>query len=250
MATPILRTDRRSPNHDGRGGVPVTILVLHYTGMPDAAGALDRLCDPAAKVSAHYLVDEDGTIWALVDEARRAWHGGHGQWAGIDQVNAASIGIELVNPGHEWGYRPFPEAQMRALEGLASGILARHAISPHNVIGHSDMAPGRKQDPGELFDWPRLAAAGIGLWAEGRAPVRGGRLGPGETGTLVAELQDGLARFGFGLAVSGRYDDETRAVVAAFQRHFRPAAVDGVADLETRGRLARLLQALDETPKS
>lgn len=244
------RRNRPSPNHDGRGAGPVTILVLHYTGMPDAAGALDRLCDPAAKVSAHYLIDEDGTVWALVDEARRAWHGGRGQWAGIDDVNAVSIGIELVNPGHDWGYRAFPEAQMAALEVLARDIVARHPIAPRHVIGHSDMAPERKQDPGELFDWQRLAAAGVGLWPDGAAPVRGGRLGPGEAGVLVGDLQQDLAAFGYGLAVTGRYDPATTAVVTAFQRHFRPARIDGVADPETRGRLARLLQGLEEGPKS
>src|SRR5262249_42163258 len=151
----------------------IDMLVLHYTGMQSAAAAIDRLCDPAAKVSAHYLIEEDGTAWRLVDETRRAFHAGVSFWQGTTDVNSASIGIELVNPGHEWGYRPFPDAQMQTLETLAQEILRRHAIPPDRVVGHSDVAPARKQDPGELFDWRRLADAGIGLW-----PEEGGRAAP------------------------------------------------------------------------
>src|SRR4029077_12116286 len=154
-----------SPNHDARPeGGRVDMLVLHYTGMKTAAEAIDRLCDPAAKVSAHYAIDEDGTVWRLVEESRRAWHAGVSFWQGTRDVNAASIGIELVNPGHDWGYRAFPDAQMVALETLCHGLLLRHPIPRDRVVGHSDVAPLRKQDPGELFDWPRLAEAGIGLW--------------------------------------------------------------------------------------
>ncbi len=178
-----LVVERPSPNHDARpDGQAVDILLLHYTGMKSAEAALARLCDPAAKVSAHYVIDEDGTLTRLVDEARRAWHAGVSSWAGDSGVNARSIGIELVNPGHEFGYRPFPAPQMAALTALARDILARHAIPPQRVLGHSDVAPTRKQDPGELFDWEALAAAGIGLWpprasASGRPrpPKRPGR---------------------------------------------------------------------------
>src|SRR5262249_6695143 len=142
----------------------IDMLVLHYTGMRTGEAALERLCDPVAKVSSHYLVEEDGTTWRLVPEEKRAWHAGVSFWAGERDINDFSIGIELVNPGHEFGYRPFPEAQMQALEALARDIVDRHAIRPHRVVGHSDVAPTRKTDPGELFDWARLARKGIGLW--------------------------------------------------------------------------------------
>jgi N-acetylmuramoyl-L-alanine amidase len=235
----IAIRDRPSPNHDARpDGQAVDILLLHYTGMRSAAEALDRLVDPAAKVSAHYLVEEDGTVWRLVPEARRAWHAGVGSWAGAADINARSIGIELVNPGHEFGYRPFPEAQMAALETLARGILARHPIPPRRVLGHSDVAPARKEDPGELFDWARLARAGIGLWPE----IPEIKDGPAPD---LARLQADLARYGYGVPQTGALDEATRAVVAAFQRHFRPARVDGVPDAGTAARLAALLTLID-----
>ena len=165
---------RASANHGPRAsGQAIDILLLHYTGMRSAQAALDRLCDPAAEVSAHYLVDEDGGVVALVDEARRAWHAGVARWAGAGDVNGRSIGIELANPGHEWGYRPFPTAQMAALAELARGVLARHPIPPAGVLAHSDVAPTRKLDPGELFDWAWLAERGIGLWPGERAALRG-----------------------------------------------------------------------------
>ncbi len=217
-----------SSNHDERpAGTPVDMLVLHYTGMPNVEEALVRLCDPAAKVSAHYLIDEDGTVVALVDEVRRAWHAGVACWRGARDVNARSIGVELVNPGHEFGYRPFPEAQMAALESLAEGILARHPIPARNVVGHSDVAPTRKQDPGELFDWRRLAAAGIGLWPKSAVPNTAGC-------DAVAAM---LAEYGYDVA-------DAPAAVAAFQRRFRPARIDGVADADTVGRLAALLRVV------
>ena len=156
--------ERPSPNQDERGGAAIDMLVLHYTGMPTAEAALERLCDPQARVSAHYAIDEGGTIHALVPEARRAWHAGISFWAGARDINARSIGIELVNPGHEFGYRIFAEAQIVALTGLCQEILARHAIVPWRVLGHSDVAPDRKEDPGELFPWKSLAETGIGLW--------------------------------------------------------------------------------------
>ncbi len=222
---------RPSPNFDARS-VPVDILLLHYTGMTSAKAALDRLCDPAAKVSAHYLIDEDGTVWQMVDEANRAWHAGVSSWRGCRDINGASIGIELVNPGHEFGYRAFPEAQMTALEALATGILARHAIIARNVIGHSDVAPMRKQDPGELFDWARLARAGVGFWTNFTD------LPPAPK--TKAELQTALAAIGYGLSVSGILDEETKATITAFQRHFRPLLCDGVPDDETGQRIAHL----------
>ena len=229
--------DRPSPNHDARpAGQRVDILLLHYTDMESAEAALARLCDPEAQVSAHYCIDEDGTLYRLVGEARRAWHAGASSWAGAGNINDRSIGIELVNPGHSCGYRPFPEAQMAALIGLATEILARHPIPPGRVLGHSDVAPLRKQDPGELFDWRALAAAGIGLWPEPAEPP--------EDPPDMGEIQARLARFGYGVPRHGRLDEETRAVVAAFQRHFRPSAVTGEPDGKTVARLQALLTAI------
>jgi N-acetylmuramoyl-L-alanine amidase len=219
-----------SPNFDARppGGV-IDMLVLHYTGMTDRAGALQRLCDPSAKVSAHYLIGEDGVTLALVGEEHRAWHAGEACWRGRSGINARSIGIELVNPGHEFGYRSFPEPQMQALETLALEILSRHPIPARNVTGHSDVAPRRKTDPGELFDWRRLAAMGIGLWPEGKGV--GSRAGEVET---VIPM---LSSYGYETV-------EAPAAIAAFQRHFRPANMDGVADGETAGLLRALMGML------
>ena len=223
-----------SPNHDARPeGGPIDILLLHYTGMRSAEEALTRMRDPAAKVSAHYMIDEDGTTHRLVAEERRAWHAGEACWAGVRDINARSVGIELVNPGHEFGYRPFPDPQMVALIGLAKDILARHPIPPSRVLGHADVAPLRKEDPGELFDWRRLAAEGIGLWPQEETP-------PIEPPAL-AELQRQLVVFGYCLEKTGKLDEPTRAVLRAFQRHFRPSAVTGEVDGETAAILARVL---------
>lgn len=225
-----------SPNHDARReGAAISILVLHYTGMRDARAALARLCDPDAKVSAHYTVDEDGTVYAHVPEERRAWHAGKAHWRGENDVNSCSIGIEIVNPGHEFGYREFPDKQIEAVIALAHGIVTRHGIPKRNVVAHSDVALGRKDDPGELFPWKRLAEEGIGLWVEpGRIVERAA--GP-------AKLQADLRRYGYGIALTGAYDAQTKAAVAAFQRHFRPVRFDGIADAETLARLEALLAA-------
>ena len=219
---------RPSPNHGPRPeGVPIDMLVLHYTGMKDGAAALARLCDPAAQVSAHYLIEEDGTVHALVEESRRAWHAGVGAWRGHDDVNSRSVGIELVNPGHEFGYRAFTGAQMDALAELVPGILERHPIPRRNVVGHSDIAPARKEDPGELFDWAWLAARGIGAWPDPNSPV----MSPPSRREIAKMLKN------WGYAIG---DDPAPALIA-FQRHFRPARLDGVADAETASRLAALL---------
>ena len=229
--------DMPSPNRDNRPADvgPVDTLVLHYTGMVSAETALERLADPAAKVSAHWCIGEDGTLWRLVSEEHRAWHAGLSEWRGRCSVNDVSIGIELVNPGHEHGYRPFPLAQMDALLNLARSIVARHPIDRRNVVAHSDIAPMRRQDPGELFDWARLAAAGIGLWPESVAePVgEGPALRQGDRGAVVSRQQERLHAVGYGLVADGDFGAATAAVVRAFQRHFRQARVDGVIDAGT-----------------
>lgn len=233
-----------SPNFDARRGPPDLIL-LHYTGMQTAEAAVARLRDPEARVSAHYVVEEDGRILRLVDEARRAWHAGKSWWKGETDVNAVSIGVEIVNPGHEFGYRDFPEAQVAAVIALVGDIRTRWDVPDARIIGHSDVAPDRKTDPGELFPWKRLAEAGHGLWFE-PAPERIAALGPplkeGDEGLGVHVLQAGLHRLGYRPQPSGVYDAETRTVVEAFQRHWRPERVDGIADGGTRARLVGLLQ--------
>lgn len=221
---------------------PPWMLVLHYTGMETGEAALARLRDPEARVSSHYLVEEDGRVFRLVEEGRRAWHAGVSFWRGGRDVNGASIGIEIVNPGHEFGYRPFPEAQIEAVTALLSDIRSRWAIEDRDIVGHSDVAPARKQDPGELFPWKRLAAAGHGLWVEPPA-APGAPLAEGEEGAGVFALQAGLTRLGYDCAPSGKFDADTTTVVRAFQRHWRPERVDGRADGETRARLIALLRA-------
>ena len=212
--------DLFSPNWDARPpGTPVDTLILHYTGMPSAEAALDRLRDPAARVSSHYVVDEDGAVWRLVEEEQRAWHAGVSSWRGRTALNDRSVGIEIVNPGHEWGYRPFPALQMAAVCDLCLGILGRHPIPARNVVGHSDVAPDRKQDPGELFDWPGLAANGVGLW-------------PDPSGGVVPDVPAALRALGSGAGAGAR-----STVLRAFQRHWLPGAVSGRADGATRARL-------------
>ncbi len=216
-----------SPNWDARpDGVPVDMLILHYTGMQSTQAALGRLRDPAARVSSHYVVDEDGATWRLVAEDRRAWHAGISHWRGRTTLNDRSVGIEIVNPGHEWGYRPFPALQMAAVCDLCLAILGRHPIPARNVVGHSDVAPDRKQDPGELFDWPGLAANGVGLWPE---------ITPGHVpGTDVSGM----------LRTIGYPDGDLAVTLRAFQRHWLPDAVTGQADAATRARLQAVLAVL------
>ena len=247
----LVFIDAPSPNFDARRAPPDAV-VLHYTGMQTGEAALERLRDPDAKVSAHYLVEEDGRIFRLVPEERRAWHAGRGVWMGETDLNAASIGIEIVNPGHEFGYRPFPEAQVAAVIALVADIRSRWAIPDNRIIAHSDLAPSRKEDPGELFPWKRLAEAGHGLWFEPaaeRIKALGGLLQLGDEGIGVMVLRAGLHRLGYGLTPGGDYDAETVTTVRAFQRHWRPSRVDGVADGETRATLMGVLQlASAESP--
>jgi len=216
-----------SPNWDLRPhGATVDTLILHYTGMPTAQAALDRLRDPAARVSSHYVVEEDGAVWRLVAEQHRAWHAGVSSWRGHTGLNDRSVGIEVVNPGHEWGYRPFPALQMAAVCDLCLGILGRHPIPARNVVGHSDVAPARKEDPGELFDWPGLAANGVGLW-----PVLSASAGD------VTDVSDALRAIGYG-------EGELATTLRAFQRHWLPSAVTGRADAATRARLHAVVTAV------
>jgi N-acetylmuramoyl-L-alanine amidase len=222
--------DRPSPNCGPRpDDIVLDMLILHYTGMESMDVALERMCAADARVSAHYMIDEEGTVYQLVDEAMRAWHAGASSWRGDGNINDRSIGIELVNPGHEFGYRPFPTPQMKTLIGLCHKILARHVIPPANVLGHSDVAPSRKQDPGELFDWRMLAAAGIGLWPVAPAAADSGPVN--EADTLQA-----LERVGYAVGNPGR------DAVSAFQRRYRPSCFDGAIDTET----AALINAVEK----
>jgi N-acetylmuramoyl-L-alanine amidase len=217
--------ERASPNFDERA-FPVSMIVLHYTGMPDAESALNRLTSPESKVSAHYLVDEDGTVFRLVDESKRAWHAGKSRWRGVSDVNSASVGIEIVNPGHEFGYRPFPDEQIGAVIPLVAAIKERHAIGRGNIVGHSDVAPSRKEDPGELFPWEALARRRLALPSPARDLVDPFWT---EAGFLLA-----LERFGYDVT------DEQKAVIA-FQRRFRSDLIDGIIDGECRAKLLALL---------
>jgi len=229
-----------SPNFDFRTTPPDTI-VLHYTGMETGEAAMERLRDPAAKVSSHYVVEEDGRVFRLVPEERRAWHAGQSFWKGVRDINTASVGIEIVNPGHEFGYRPFPEAQVSSVIALVADIRTRWTVDDDRIVGHSDVAPERKEDPGELFPWKRLAEAGHGLWVEPPA-APGLPLAEGEEGAGVFALQAGFTRLGYDCAPSGAFDAHTTAVVRAFQRHWVQTRFDGVADGETRARLIGLLR--------
>ncbi|MCX7340241.1 MAG: N-acetylmuramoyl-L-alanine amidase [Hyphomicrobiales bacterium] len=236
-----------SPNHgprkhaDGSEGRVPDMLILHYTGMPDAGQALQWLCNPASQVSSHYFVFENGHVLQLVPEERRAWHAGLSQWQGETDINACSIGIEIANPGHPGGLPTYPETQMAAAIALCQDICARWRIPPERVLAHSDVAPGRKIDPGETFPWRRFGEAGVGLWVT-PAPLRGGRfLSPGDHGQPVEALQAMFAMFGYGLPVSGSYCERTEAVVAAFQRHWRQERVDGIADASTITTLRDLI---------
>ena len=233
-----------SPNQDERLLAP-DIVLLHYTGMACASAALERLCDPAAKVSSHYLVEEDGTIVQLVPEARRAWHAGRSSWEGVSDINSRSIGIEIGHPGHAGGYPEFPDVQIAAVIALCRDLVARHRVRGDRVLGHSDVAPLRKWDPGEKFPWERLHRAGVGAWVEPAPDMPGPVLALSDTGPEVAELQAGLRVYGYGVEASGNYDEVTAATVAAFQRHFRPARVDGRADPSTVETLRLLLATHD-----
>jgi N-acetylmuramoyl-L-alanine amidase len=231
-----------SPNFGDRNRSRMPdMIVLHYTGMPDVEGALARLCTAGTDVSAHYVVLEDGRIVQCVPEAKRAWHAGVASWAGEEDINSCSIGIEIVNRGHDWGYPDYPLRQIAAVIALCRGIMLRHDLPAYRVLAHSDVAPSRKRDPGEKFPWHSLANSGVGHWVQPAPIVRGGSLKLGAEGDEVRGLQQALARYGYGIPFSGNYDGPTMEVVTAFQRHFRPQRVDGIADHSTLITLQSLL---------
>ena len=242
--TPLARRVAPSPNHGARRAGPLDMLVLHYTGMDSGAAALARLRDPLSEVSAHYLVFEDGAIVQMVPEARRAWHAGAGAWKGETDINSRSIGIEIVHPGHAGGLPSYPDAQIEAVIALARDIIGRWPIPPERVLGHSDIAPERKEDPGETFPWSRLAAAGVGHYVPPARLQDGRFFARVDAGQPVEALQAMVALYGYDQPVTGLFDARTQAVITAFQRHFRPARVDGVADASTITTLRDLIAAL------
>lgn len=245
--SPLVNRIAVSPNHeerklDGRAD----ILLLHYTGMDSTDAALARLISAEAKVSAHYLITETGSVVQLVPEARRAFHAGVSSWEHTTDINSRSIGIEIANKGHDYGCPDFTEAQIMSVIALCQDIVRRRMIRADRVLGHSDVAPGRKRDPGERFPWARLAEAGVGLWVDPHPIVPGRQLGPGDHGPDVAALQRDLASYGYGLAADGTFCGATEDVIIAFQRHFRPARVDGRADRSTCHTLKALLAAKED----
>jgi N-acetylmuramoyl-L-alanine amidase len=242
--SPVASRVFPSPNHGERkDGRRPDILLLHYTGMPHESEALQWLCNPVSQVSAHYFIFEGGRVLQLVPEARRAWHAGVSSWAGETDINSSSIGIEIANPGHPGGLPPFGDAQIDSVIALALDIVARWRIAPDRVLGHSDVAPGRKVDPGERFPWERLHRAGRGHWTP-PAPIRDGRFfARGDQGMPVEALQAMLALYGYGARITGTFDEELETIVTAFQRHFRPERVDGVADASTITTLRNLIAA-------
>jgi len=220
------------------------MILLHYTGMADVEDAIAQLCTAGTDVSSHYIVLEDGRIVQCVPEAKRAWHAGISSWAGEEDINSCSIGVEIVNCGHDWGYPDFPSRQIAAVIALCRGIMLRRNVPNHRVLAHSDVAPARKKDPGEKFPWHSLANSGVGHWVQPAPTVRGESLKLGNISNDVRNLQLALAKYGYGVPVTGNFDGPTMEVVAAFQRHFRPARVDGVADHSTLMTLHALLTSL------
>ncbi len=241
----VVAEVRASPNHGERKlGAKPDMIVLHYTGMADTEAAVAKLCSAGSEVSAHYVVMEDGYIIQCVPEARRAWHAGAAAWAGESDINSCSIGIEIANPGHSHGYPDFPKRQIAAVTTLCRSIFTRYRIPAWRVLGHSDVAPARKQDPGEKFPWRVLHDAGIGIWVK-PAPITpsGAVFAFGASDPAIADIQGQLARYGYDLTASGNFDDTTRDVIAAFQRHFRPARVDGAADTSTIATIKAVVAA-------
>jgi N-acetylmuramoyl-L-alanine amidase len=241
----VVAEVRPSPNHGERKrDAKPEMIVLHYTGMQDTAAALTKLCTAGSDVSTHYVVMEDGYVVQCVLEARRAWHAGEARWEGESDINSCSIGIEIANPGHSHGYPDFPKRQIAAVTALCRSIFTRYRIPAWRVLGHSDVAPTRKQDPGEKFPWRVLHDSGIGLWVKPAPIVAGGPVFVlGENHPAIAEIQQLLNQYGYDISATGNFDGPTRDVIAAFQRHFRPALVDGVADTSTIATIKAALAA-------
>ncbi len=235
-------TSNFSPNFNERK-LKINTVVIHYTGMETFSDALINLCNPSSKVSSHYLIDYSGEIYLLVDEEKRAWHAGVSSWKGIKDINSCSIGIELANRGHDFVYEPFPEEQMISLETLLIHLMKKYDISPFNIVGHSDVAPLRKKDPGELFNWKRLANKGLAIYPEKLNKNLFKKLSAGDQGKLVEILQVSLKEIGYGVNINSIYDSETKLVVKAFQRRFRNRMIDGIVDEET-GKLITCLKML------
>jgi N-acetylmuramoyl-L-alanine amidase len=243
----VVAEVRASPNHGERkNGADPNMLVLHYTGMADAQDAIKHLCSTASQVSSHYVVMENGHIIQMVPESRRAWHAGASFWAGETDINSCSIGIELANPGHDHGYPDFPLRQIAALIALCRSILTRHRIPPDRVLAHSDIAPSRKQDPGEKLPWRLLHESGLGLWVKPAPIVPGAKYVLGDTNAAISQAQTLLSKFGYGIPVTGHLDGPTRDVITAFQRHFRPACIDGALDVSTMTTMKALMAARDD----
>lgn len=250
--SPLVASLHPSPNFGPRRDVAKPdILLLHYTGMYVGEKAIGWLANPQSGVSCHYVIDTDGRITQMVAEAQRAWHAGAGSWQGHTDINSRSIGVEIHNPGHDQGYPEFPPAQMQAVTALGRDILQRWQIPAAHVLAHSDIAPTRKIDPGEKFDWAWLARQDVGAWVD-PAPIDpfDEGLGPDAREPVVAEVQHQLARYGFAIDPSGTLDRHTLIVLRAFQRHFRPNRVDGRLDRSTAETLARLVQKVagDRSP--
>ena len=233
--------DAPSPNHDERT-LAVSLLVLHYTGMETGSEALERMCDPKAKVAAHYMVEEDGRIFRLVDESRRAWHAGLSSWNGETDINSTSIGIEIVNGGHDFGLPDFPSEQIKAVISLCQDVMKRNNISDFGVVAHSDIAPTRKQDPGEKFPWAKLADANIGIWPEVKTKDQRILLSKQDNHeNQIKRVQGALKYLGYGIGVNGNLDSATLSVIETFQRRYRPFKVDGLLDVETLALLTLLV---------
>lgn len=235
---------RPSPNYEARPvSTVIDTIIIHYTGMRSADDALQRLCDPVAKVSAHYVIDEEGCVYQLVEDSQRAWHAGLSYWRGKEQLNDMSIGIELVNPGHEFGYRPFPNAQIKSLIALCTQLIARHPIKQHHIIGHSDIAPKRKEDPGEFFNWQHLAEHGIGIWHGISLPPQKPKplIQKGDSNERVSTMQTQLAKYGYQIPQHGIFDDDTAATVIAFKRRFYPSNLEASWDSVAENMLQNLL---------
>lgn len=242
--------DTPSPNHDERA-LPISLLVLHYTGMENGAVALERMCDPASKVAAHYMVEEDGRIFKLVAESRRAWHAGISLWGGESDINSAAIGIEIVNGGHDFGLPDYPDAQIKAVIELGRDIMRRNKITDFGVVAHSDIAPGRKQDPGEKFPWAKLADAGVGIWPVVKTKDKRVLLDTRDTGKrLIRSVQSALGYLGYGIKVNGILDSTTKLVVEAFQRRYRPEKIDSLMDVQTMAILTLLVRYKQKCDKN